>query len=392
MKVLFTGDVCFQYRQDVDADLSKSILAGVKETLSAADVRVMNLETPIFSAGVGAPIKKTGPNLCGRPHNLGFLTEAGCDCAVLANNHTGDFGDEALFETLSRLDACGIPYCGAGRNLEEAYRAHRFEADGITVSLIAVCENEFGLAAHDKAGSAGFSLELLTKAIARERTVSEFVIVLYHGGNEHNPLPSPLCRDRLRSIIRLGADAVIGGHPHCVQGREFIDGKPIVYASGNFYFPWCGGDGIFREDLPWQTGYMTVLELQHGRKPQLQLIPYRMTADGSALSLFTQEDERAMMSYIDRLSLLLHDDAYMRRHYMGWCVVSGIGYIRHLTAKPEYFDPKTPPENIAELRNLLSCEAHNELCRETLKLAFEGRMAEAYEEEPAVRALMQLPV
>ena len=82
----------------------------------------------------------------------------------------------------------------------------------------------------------------------------------------------------------------------------------------------------------------------------------------------------------------------MRRHFMGWCIVSGLGYIRHLVAKPEYFDPANPPENIAELRNLLSCEAHNELCRVTLKLAFEGKMAEAYAEEPAVRELMKLPV
>ena len=392
MKVLFTGDVCFNYRQDVDAAMSREILSGVKDVFDAADVRVMNLETPIFDEGVGSPITKTGPNLTGRPHNLGFLTEAGCDCAVLANNHTGDFGDDALFQTLSYLDDAGIAYCGAGKDLKEAYRAHRFERDGITVSLIAVCENEFGLAECDKPGAAGFSLELLTRAIAREHTVSEFVIVLYHGGNEHNPLPSPLCRDRLRSFIRLGADAVIGGHPHCVQGREFIDGKPIIYSMGNFYFPWCSGDGIFREDLSWQTGYMTVLELQHGRKPQMELIPYRMTENGSAISLFNDDDKVTLMSYIDRLSLLLHDDFYMQRHFMGWCIVSGLGYIRHLVAKPEYFDPANPPENIAELRNLLSCEAHNELCRVTLKLAFEGRMAEAYEAEPAVRELMKLPV
>ena len=392
MKLLFTGDICFNYRQDVDAAASRAILANVKPVLDAADVRIMNLETPIFDEGVGYRITKTGPNLIGRPHNLGFLTEAGCDCAVLANNHTGDFGDEALFQTLSYLDAAGIAHCGAGHNIEEAYKAWRIDRDGFTVSIIAVCENEFGLAEHDKPGSAGFSMERLSDAIVREREISEFVIVLYHGGNEHNPLPSLMCRGRLRTIIRLGADAVIGGHPHCVQGREYYDGKPIIYSMGNFWFPWCSGDGIFREDLSWQTGYMVELQLEHGRHPQYALIPYRCAADGTSISLFSEEDNRTLMSYIDRLSLPLHDDDYMRRHYMGWCVISGLGYIRAMVSKPEYYDPKNPPENIAALRNLLSCEAHNELCRATLRLACEGRMQEAYDNEAAARELQKLPV
>lgn len=392
MKLLFTGDVCFNYKLDVDADKSREILRNVKPVFDAADVRIMNLETPIFDEGVGYRITKTGPNLTGRPHNLGFLTEAGCDCAILANNHTGDFGDDALFQTLDYLDRANIPYCGAGKNIEDAYRAWRCERDGITISVIAVCENEFGLAEYNKPGSAGFSMERLSDAIVREKEVSEFVIVVYHGGCEHNPLPSPLCRDRLRMFVRLGADAVIGGHPHCVQGREYYDGKPIIYSMGNFWFPWADSNGTFREDLPWQTGYMTQLTLEHGRNPQYALIPYRTAADGSVISLFSEEDNAVMMGYIDRLSLLLHDEDYMRRHYMGWCVISGLGYIRSLVSKPEYYDPKNPPENIAPLRNLLSCEAHNELCRTTLKLAFEGRMQEAYDNEAAARALQKMPV
>ncbi len=391
MKLLFTGDICFNYKLDVDADASREILKNVKPIFEASDVRIMNLETPIFDESIGTRIKKTGPNLTGRPHNLGFLTEAGCDCAILANNHTGDFGDDALFQTLDYLDAAKIPYCGAGKNIEDAYRAYRYNGE-ISFSVIAVCENEFGLAEYNKPGSAGFSMERLSDAILREKEVSEFVIVVYHGGCEHNPLPSPLCRDRLRMFVRLGADAVIGGHPHCVQGREYYDGKPIIYSMGNFWFPWADSNGNYREDLPWQTGYMTQLTLEHGRNPQYALIPYRTAADGSTISLFSEEDNAAMMGYIDRLSLLLHDEDYMRRHYMGWCVISGLGYIRAMVSKPEYYDPKNPPENIAALRNLLSCEAHNELCRTTLKLAFEGRMQEAYDNEAAARALQKMPV
>ena len=182
MKLLFTGDVCFNYRPDVDAEKSREILSALKPVFDSADLRIMNLETPIFDEGVGTKITKSGPNLIGRPHNLGFLTEAGCDCAILANNHTGDYGDDALYQTLEYLDRASIPYCGAGKDIQDAYRAYRYTKGDVTFSVIAVCENEFGTAEYNKPGSAGFSMELLSDAIRRERDVSEFVIVVYHGG------------------------------------------------------------------------------------------------------------------------------------------------------------------------------------------------------------------
>lgn len=392
MKILFTGDICFQYQRDVHAGNCARILSDVLPIMQAADFRVYNLETPIAVEGVGAPIQKSGPNLIGRPENLAFLETALCDCAVLANNHIGDYGDDALFSTLSYLDEKHIAHCGAGADIEEAYRAWRAEKDSVSVSVIAVNENEFGLADVDKAGSAAYSQQRLSDAILREHAVSEFVVVVYHGGCEHNPLPSPMCRERLRMMIRLGADAVIAGHTHCVQGQEIYDGKPIIYSMGNFFFPWKNGENRWCEDRPWQTGYMTTLTLESGKAPTYQIEPYRTAPDGSEIRLFRGADKETILAYIDRISALIQDETYMRRHYMGWCVVSGLPYIRAMHVDPAYFNPQNPPQNISALRNLLMCEAHNELCKTTLKLACEGRMAEAYRYEPMTRALQELPV
>ena len=92
-KLLFAGDVCLDVQPEVDATLSRRILAGVKPYFEAADLRILNLETPLADEGVGAPIPKSGPNIVGRPRNLAFLREAGADCAVLANNHAKDYGE-----------------------------------------------------------------------------------------------------------------------------------------------------------------------------------------------------------------------------------------------------------------------------------------------------------
>ncbi|MFQ9149741.1 MAG: CapA family protein [Eubacteriales bacterium] len=63
--------------------------------LDSADKVIINLETPLAPDGVGAPITKSGPALISDPSWVDFLEEAGCGLAVMANNHTGDYGEDA---------------------------------------------------------------------------------------------------------------------------------------------------------------------------------------------------------------------------------------------------------------------------------------------------------
>ncbi len=384
MKILFTGDVCFKYQNDLTREASAKILAPMKDIFASVDYRVMNLETPLAPEGCGEAIVKSGPNIIGRPQNLAFLTEAGCDLAVLANNHTGDYGEEPLFRTMELLDENHIARIGAGRNLTEAYKAHRIESDGKKISFLAVNENEFGIADDDKAGSAGFDLELIGDAIEREREASDYVIVIFHGGNEHNVLPSPLCRERYRTIIRLGADALIGGHTHCIQGYEYYKGKPIVYSMGNFLFRYNT-----ERAASWYTGYVTELELGEGLT--VRPIPYRMKLDPDELVPFAGAELDQMLAYIAKLSSYIPDTKELKRLYKGWCTTSGMSYIKSMNAKPEYFTEHQPTTELAKLKNLLSCEAHNELCRTTLNLAFFGELDAAREWKQELDELAKLP-
>jgi hypothetical protein len=146
-------------------------------------------------------------------------------------------GDGASLEdTLALLDENKILHAGAGANVNEAYQALRLEKDGISVAIISVCENEFGMATETTYGSAGYEPRLLLKQIKEEKKRADFVVVVFHGGNEFNPLPSPDTVARYRLVCDMGADAVIGGHTHCPQGYEYYGGKPIVYSLGNLLF------------------------------------------------------------------------------------------------------------------------------------------------------------
>ena len=383
MKLTFTGDVCFNY-QNIDKEQSKKVLSEIKPYL-ASDLLVMNFETPVAPEGIGAPIKKSGPPLISKPECVEFLKEAGCKLAVLANNHTGDYGPDALNFTLDTLDAHGIAHIGAGQNIDEAYSAFRFEKDGISVSIISVCENEFGIAERDKAGAAGYDPELIADKISEEKQISDRVIVVFHGGCERNPLPSPGARARYRSLIRFGADAVIAGHPHCIEGYEYFMDCPIVYSTGNFMFPHtpvCGES--------WYFGY--IAELCVGDRITVCPIPYRVEKDGSVIHPLTGGELEKMLAYIEKLSLIIPDTDELKRLYEGWCHISGLQYVKSLVAKPEYFEKPDVSADNQHLKNLLSCEAHRELMRGTLDLAFFGKLGEAALIAEEIKELQKMPI
>jgi len=314
MKLLFFGDLNFRGMDGLTEAASAEILSKVMPYAHAADYRIVNLETPLADQTRHTPIYKSGPNLICDPKNIVFLKALGVDAVTLANNHIGDYGEGAVFETLSHLDSSNILWCGAGADVMQAYNACRLEKDGVTVSVISVCENEFGMATETTAGSAGYHAGRLLRKIREEKQRSDTVIVAFHGGNEFNPLPSPDTQERYRLICDMGADAVIAGHTHCPQGYELYDGKPIVYSMGNFLFKSSSERPV---NESWYYGYMAQLNLTDSGIG-LDVIPYRFSTDADSIHVFDKEDRQKMLAYIDQLTAIIVNPTELENYFRGW--------------------------------------------------------------------------
>ncbi len=63
-----------------------------------------------------------------------------------------------------------------------------------------------------------------------------YVVVIPHGGIEYPTTPSLSQRKSACRLIRAGADATIGHHPHVFQQEEYFEGKPIFYSLSNCIF------------------------------------------------------------------------------------------------------------------------------------------------------------
>ena len=65
---------------------------------------------------------------------------------------------------------------------------------------------------------------------------ADFVIAYIHWGTEYSETLETAQTEGARELIDAGADVVLGAHPHCLQGMEYYNGKPILYSLGNYWF------------------------------------------------------------------------------------------------------------------------------------------------------------
>ena len=189
----------------------------------------------------GEPLPGKAFTFRSSPSHVSYLKDLGVDIVGLANNHSFDYGEVSLLDTLDTLQNAGIPYVGAGRNIEEAASPVYLETNGFTIAYVAAsCAEQYVYTPEATETSPGILLCIDdTRFLEAIRTAAEhadYVIALPHWGTEHSTWLQDKQRDSARAYIDAGADAVIGAHPHILQGIEYYNGKPILYSLGNFWF------------------------------------------------------------------------------------------------------------------------------------------------------------
>lgn len=222
----------------------------VSDIFNAADISVVNLETCVSDRGTSE--KPQGYGFRTPPQMLEGFSNAGIDVVNLANNHTRDFGYDALLDTFKHLASYDIDYFGAGENIERASGLVIKQQNGVKIGF-AGC-NYVYLPESCAAGEDYAGINMVYK-LNDERTlaflqkVSEFdgmcdvLIVFMHCGTEESFEEGSYQKKLARALIDNGADIVVGAHPHTLQPIEFYNGKPILYSIGNLIF-WHQDDDI----------------------------------------------------------------------------------------------------------------------------------------------------
>jgi len=115
----------------------------VRSLLRRADVVIGNLEAPFTTRNTPTPYKRADSVRARRDYILRAeprfaegLRYAGFTAVGLANNHTMDYQQGGLYDTLAALEQLGIAHAGAGRNITEARRPAVIERKGLRIALL----------------------------------------------------------------------------------------------------------------------------------------------------------------------------------------------------------------------------------------------------------------
>jgi poly-gamma-glutamate capsule biosynthesis protein CapA/YwtB (metallophosphatase superfamily) len=274
--------------------------------LDAADLRVINLECAITTHV--KPWNRTPKVFHFRAdpsRAVGVLRAARIDACSVANNHTLDFEEEGLLDTLEYLDGAGIRHAGAGRNLEEAARPAILDGpDGEKVALLAFTDNEPPFAAGvDRPGTNYLPtspepevLDRVEAAIAGAREAgADTILFSNHWGPNMVERPRDIFRRFAHAVVDRGADVYYGHSAHVFQGVEIYRGKPVLYDTGDFI-----DDYAVDERLRNDRSFVFRVSVEGGEFRRLELFPVVLSFAQTELA--TGEEREEILRRMERLS------------------------------------------------------------------------------------------
>ena len=276
-------------------------LVAIVDELKASDLVIANLETPLSRRGNPVPKFR---NLRSDPEVIHDVKALGVHAVTLANNHMMDYGPEALADTLTTCDEADVARCGAGLDLEEAFRPLTFDVRGCRIGLLNLATTvPMGFdAGPGRPGLAplrvDFSLEIdtnfmvespgampivrtrvrteeqkaLCERIRRLKAQVDVAIVSIHWGVPDfwlSPAQGVLAQYQqplAHAMIEAGADLIYGHHSHTLHPIEVYHGKPIFYSPGNFFFE-------FDTPRPYMERKSFILKAMVGDGLAIELVP-----------------------------------------------------------------------------------------------------------------------
>ena len=201
-----------------------------------ADFSICNLEGPLTDATVIQP--KIGPNIKADKETVKGLQALKVKAVALANNHITDYLQQGIDDTISVLQNAGIEYVGIVKG-EDSQECHKFLSVTIndqSICIYNVSETFFNLPSKDLAGANVYDEWIVLNEIKELKQQHDYLIVIYHGGAEYLPYPTPQTRTRFHRMADCGADFITAQHTHCIGCEEWYNGSYLLYGQGNFHF------------------------------------------------------------------------------------------------------------------------------------------------------------
>lgn len=233
----------------------------VRSTLATGDIRFGQCER-LYSERGTLKFPDYGSKRA-KPHLASVYTDCGFNVVSVASNHGGDWGEDALIDTVDLFQKMGMHTIGAGRNLREARKPAIVERNGVRVAFLGYCSvlREGYEATPDGAGMAPLRVHthyeprdfnagvpprvvtvpyeedlqaMVEDIIAAKKLAHAAVLSLHWGVHYYEKVIAEYQPIVAHAAIDAGVDLILGHHAHLPKAIEVYKGKVCFYSLANF--------------------------------------------------------------------------------------------------------------------------------------------------------------
>jgi poly-gamma-glutamate capsule biosynthesis protein CapA/YwtB (metallophosphatase superfamily) len=232
----------FQYSQvSKDSFDFTPVFRYINKYLTDADFTLGNLET----VTAGKSKKYSGYPFFNSPDEfISAVKSAGFNLVTTSNNHALDRGELGINRTINQLVKNNLNYTGTFTSQHDRDSIRIFNIKGIKTAFLSYSYGTNGITypAGKKYLINIISYDLIQKDIIHARqSGADLVIVYYHFGDEYRREPSAFQKTMVNKTIEMGADIILGGHPHVLEPAVYYKTHNAklgtgftVYSLGNF--------------------------------------------------------------------------------------------------------------------------------------------------------------
>lgn len=192
-------------------------LKKVQSLFAKDDLTLVNFEGTLSNGGERVDKKWA---FRGKPEYVKILQKGSVEAVSFSNNHTRDYGEKSHADTMKILKEGGVAFSTETKTTIKL-------VNGIRVGLVSISSIE-------PSGNPDAQLRKAMKEVKGKNP--EVILVSMHSGTEYTQEIQPAQKSLSHTAIDMGADLVIGHHPHVIQGIEKYKGSYILYSLGNFCF------------------------------------------------------------------------------------------------------------------------------------------------------------
>ncbi len=214
------------------------IYAAIKPLVQEADLAYVSQETHLGGDEIGV---RGWPSYNTPDSMADALVDTGFDLVALASNHCYDFGNfGALEHSRGVWNKQPVAVAGVATSQEEADNIPIVEREGITFAFL---DYTYGLNGFEPEELAPYAVNFISEErlradVPRARELADIVVVAMHWGTEYLTEADENQQHYAQLLADLGADIVLGSHPHVIGPVEWVEGESghktlVAYALGD---------------------------------------------------------------------------------------------------------------------------------------------------------------